>query len=343
MKALIKTKPGRGSLYLKDIDCCCVGPREVKIKVEAAGICGTDLKIFDGDSWCNPPVILGHEFSGTVVEIGTEVEGINIGDRVVSETAQVICGNCYYCNTSNYLMCENRLSLGYGVNGAFAEYCIVREGIIHKLPDDVDFDCGALCEPTAVAVHAALGRTRLQPTDIVVVMGPGTIGLLVAQVAKSTGVTVVVAGTSADRKRLCVAKELGIDYTINIQEEDPVTFINKLTDNRGADVVYECSGAASAIGSGMNMLKRMGKLVQIGLTDKKLEIEYSLLPQKEISLIGTFGHRWVDWETSLELISKGRIKIKPLITHKFPLTDWGRAFELAKRQEGIKILLRPSG
>lgn len=341
MKAVIKTKEGKGNVVLQDVEEPVVGRGEVKIKVMAAGICGTDIKIFHGDTWSNPPVILGHEYSGIVAEVGDGVKGVKVGDRVVSETAQVVCGKCYYCNTGSYLMCPERLSIGYGVNGAFADFCVVREGIIHKLPENVSFDSGALCEPAAVAVHAVLDKVTLYPTDIVVVMGPGPIGLLVAQVAKSMGVTVVICGTSADKKRLEAAGALGIDYCVNVQEVDIIKFVNDLTGQKGADVVYDCTGAASAIRSGMTMLKKKGKLVQVGLTKQSLEIEYSLLTAKEISLIGTFGHNWNNWEVALDMISKGRIKTEPIITHHFPLEKWEEAFQLAENQEGIKILLHP--
>jgi len=341
LKALVKTEEGVGNVVLKDVIEPRVGAGEVKIRVMAAGICGTDIKIYQGKAWSNPPVILGHEYSGVVEEVGTNVKDIKVGDRVVSETAQVICGKCWYCNTSNYLMCPERLSIGYGVDGAFADFCVVRQGIIHKLPENVSFDSGALSEPAAVAVHAVFDSVRLLPTDLVVVMGPGPIGLLVAQVAKSMGVTVVVAGTSADTKRLQAAGDLGMDYTVNVQEKDIVEIINELTEKRGADVIYECTGSVSAIRSSMIALKKRGSLIQVGLTARNLEIEYSLLPAKEISLLGTFGHRWSNWEVVLEMISKGKIKTEPLVTHHFSFEEWEKAFKTAESQEGIKILLHP--
>lgn len=342
MKAVIKTEEGVGNVVLKDVKEPQVGANDVKIRVKSAGICGTDVKIYKGKIWSNPPVILGHEFSGVVEKVGVNVKDIKVGDRVVSETAQVICGKCWYCNTSNYLMCPKRLSIGYGVDGAFADFCLVRQEIIHKLPENVSFDSGALCEPAAVAVHAVFDSVKLLPTDVVIVMGPGPIGLLVAQAAKSMGVTVVVVGTSADTKRLQTARELGMDYTVNAQEEDIVEVINEFTEKRGADVVYECTGSGSAIRSGMAVLKKRGSLVQVGLTERSLEIEYSLLPTKEISILGTFGHRWSNWETAIEMISKGKIKTELLITHHFSLEEWEDAFKIAERQEGIKILLHPS-
>ena len=341
MKALVKTSEGPGNVRLMDVPEPAVKPGEVKIRVAAVGICGTDIKIYHGDTWSNPPVVLGHEFSGIVEEVGAGVTKVKAGDRVISETAQKICGNCYYCNTSNQLMCPERLSIGYGTDGAMADFCVVREGIIHKLPDSVGLDDAAVCEPAAVAVHAVYDTVKLYPTYVAVVMGPGPIGLLVAQAVKGFGCTTVLVGTDQDHERLEVGKKLGMDYAFNAMEIDLAGEINKLTNGMGADVVYDCTGALPAIRNGMSALKKMGEFVQVGLTRQNMEIEYSLLTQKEISIIGTFGHNWKSWETVLQLIQSRKLNVSDLITHHFKLDEWEKAFKAAEKQEGIKLLLHP--
>jgi L-iditol 2-dehydrogenase len=341
MKALVKTKNGPGNISLMEMTEPNAGPGQVKIRVAAVGICGTDIKIYHGDTWSNPPVILGHEFSGVVEEVGIGVTKVKVGDRVISETAQKICGNCYYCNTSNQLMCPERLSIGYGTDGAMASFCVVREAIVHKLPDSVSLDEGALCEPAAVAVHAVYDTVKLYPTDLVVIIGPGPIGLLVAQVAKGFGCTTVLVGTDKDLERLETGKELGINHIFDITNINIVEEINKLTNGMGADVVYDCTGSAPAIRNGMSSLKKMGKFVQVGLTTQMIEIEYALLTQKEISIIGTFGHNWKAWDTVLHLIQEGKLNVAAMITHHFKLEEWESAFEIAEKQEGIKLLLHP--
>lgn len=342
MKAIVKTKEGPGNVELMEMPVPEVKENEVKIKVDCAGICGTDVKIKHGDTWSNPPVILGHEFSGVVEEVGRLVTSVKPGDRVVSETAQIICGHCEYCNTANQLMCPERLSIGYGTHGAFANYCVVREAIVHKIPEGVSMEEAALAEPSAVAAHAVMDSVHLEPTDLVIVMGPGTIGLLVSQIVKSYGCEVVITGTDVDEARLEVAKELGMDHIVNVQKQDLVEFMDALTAGRGADVVFDCTGVLPAIRSGMSALKKKGKFVQIGLTKQNLEIEYGLLPQREISLIGTFGHNWKAWENILKMISQGKLKTKPLITHTFGIDDWEKAFEIAEKCQGIKILIKPN-
>lgn len=341
MKAIMKMKEGKGNVCLNEVDEPKPNANEVKIKVMAAGICGTDIKIYHGDAWSNPPVILGHEYSGVVSEVGKNVTKVKPGDRVTSETAQKICGNCFYCNTSNQLMCPERLSIGYGTNGAFALYCVVREQIVHKLPDSVSFDAGAMCEPSAVAVHAVYDTVKLYPTDLAIIMGPGPIGLLVAQLVKGFGCTTVICGTDMDKERLITAQRIGIQHTINVSEKNLEDEIKKLSDGMGADVVYDCTGSVQAINSGLRCLKKMGKMVQIGLSKQMLEIDYGLFTQKELSLFGTFGHNWKAWDTAIKLIADGRLNVTELITHHFKLDEWEQAFEIAEKQEGIKLMFHP--
>ena len=342
MKAIVKLKEGVGNVVLTDRPEPSVKKNEVKIKVEAVGICGTDVKIKHGTTWSNPPVILGHELSGTVAEVGEDVKSVKPGDRVVTETGNVVCGHCYYCRTGNFLMCKDRLSIGYGVDGGMAEYCVVREDIVHILPDEIPFDAGSLCEPAAVSVHAVYDAVKVIPTDTVVVIGSGAIGLLVAQLVKNFGATVIVTGLTQDEGRLSVAKELGIDYTVNTQKENVGKIVDDITGGRGADLVFECSGSVPGVNTGMSLLKKMGALVQIGLTKPTMEIEYSMLTAKQISLIGTFGHKWQSWDTALKLMQQGKINAGALISHRFPMEKWEEAFDIAESVKGIKVVIFPN-
>lgn len=342
MKAIVKLKEGVGNVVLTDRPEPSIKKNEVKIKVEAVGICGTDVKIKHGTTWSNPPVILGHELSGTVAEVGEDVKSVKPGDRVVTETGNVVCGHCYYCRTGNFLMCKDRLSIGYGVDGGMAEYCVVREDIVHILPDEIPFDAGSLCEPAAVSVHAVYDAVKVIPTDTVVVIGSGAIGLLVAQLVKNFGATVIVTGLTQDEGRLSVAKELGIDYTVNTQKENVGKIVDDITGGRGADLVFECSGSVPGVNTGMSLLKKMGALVQIGLTKPTMEIEYSMLTAKQISLIGTFGHKWQSWDTALKLMQQGKINAGALISHRFPMEKWEEAFDIAESGKGIKVVIFPN-
>jgi len=342
MKALRKTEEGPGHTELAMIPVPEIGENEVLIRVHAAGICGTDLKIRDGKTWSNPPVTLGHELSGVIEKVGGKVTEYTPGDRVVSETAQIICGHCWYCKTGNYLMCPERLSIGYGTDGGMAEFIKVRKDIVHKIPDSVSLDDAALCEPTAVAVHAVYDSVDIQAGDTVLVLGCGAIGNLVAQIAKSFGATVVITGLTCDEKRLELAKKVGIDYAVNTQTDSVDALLAGLTDGIGPDYVFDCSGAPAAIRMGMSLLKRKGTFVQVGLTQKTLEIEYSLLTGREIKIAGTFGHNWASWETALKLMKTGKIDAASLITDRVSLDQWEAGFASASSGSGLKVLVYPN-
>lgn len=341
MKAVVKTEVGEGFIEYKDFEEPKVKQGEVKIKVSYAGICGTDISIRHNHQWSNPPVILGHEYSGIVEEVGEGVTNFKKGDKVISETAQIVCGTCENCMSGHYIMCDNRLSIGYGTNGAFAEYISVRQEIVHKIPDGVSMEEAAVCEPSAVAYHAVFDHIQIKPVYTVVVMGPGTIGQLVSQIAKSTGARVILCGTERDLKRLETAKSLNIEV-LTTDNMDLTSYILKETDGKGADVVFDCTGAASAINQGINCLKRMGNLIQVGLTKPEISINYNILPLKEISIIGSFGHVNESWKGVLKLMKKGLLNVKPLISAKFPMEEWEKGFDEAENLNGVKILLYPN-
>ena len=340
MKALMKWESGAGHVALRETERPVPGPDKVLIRVAAAGICGTDIKIWHGTTWSNPPVILGHEYSGVVVELGRNVTGLQPGDRVVSETAQVVCGKCAYCRSGRELMCDRRLSIGYGVNGAMAEYIAVRQAIVHKIPDSLDFDKAALCEPFAVALHGLLDHTALTAADRVLVMGPGAIGQLVAQAARSCGAKTVLVGLPQDQERLDAARRAGIDVTLTRLTDEAV---QELTGGRGFDVAVDCTGAEPAIRQAMKAVKKTGTFIQIGLTKPELTIDYSLLTAKELQIVGTFGHQYHNWEMAIDLMASGKVQVDHLITSRYDLEDWQRGFEEMQDSKGIKILLYPNG
>lgn len=341
MTALRQLEASPGHTELAEIPVPEIGSDEVLIKVHATGICGTDLKIRAGKTWSNPPVTLGHELSGVIERTGPNVTEFKAGDRVVSETAQIVCGHCRYCKTGNYLMCPERLSIGYGTDGGMAEYIKIRKDIVHRIPDSVSLDDASLCEPTAVAVHAVYDSVDIKAGDVILVLGCGAIGNLVAQIAKSLGATVIITGLTCDEKRLEIARNVGIDYAVNTQTNSVEPILNELTDKIGADCVFDCSGAPDAIRMGMSLLKRKGTFVQVGLTQKNLEIEYSLLTGREIKIAGTFGHNWSSWETALKLMKTGKINVSSLITDRVSLKNWEAGFASAASGAGLKVLIYP--
>lgn len=265
MKALVKFEAGPGNLEIRDIPEPMAGPGQVKIEIREAGICGSDLHIYHSDIAIpvNPPVVIGHEFSGVISEIGEGVTGWKIGDRVVSETAYHYCGVCDYCREGFYNLCVERRTLGYWFNGVFTNYTVVPAGRVHRIPDNVSFTAAAMTEPLACVAHAIYDLTTIKPNDLVLVSGPGAIGLMAMQIAKAFGARVIVSGTNVDTERLEMAKSLGADYTVNVQQESLAERINALSNNYGADVVLECSGNGFAVDAAINVVKKRGWFTQI--------------------------------------------------------------------------------
>lgn len=341
MKALVKTAPGFGNLEILDKEIPEPNKNEVKIKVHYAGICGTDVHTYEGHYNVNFPVTLGHEFSGEIVSIGEDVQGFTIGDRVTSETTYYICGECEYCQTKDYNLCNHRKGLGTQQNGGFTEFLIARAASVHKLPDNVTYKAAAMTEPLACA-HHAVSKIEINQDDIVVVMGPGPIGLLVAQVVKSKGGKVVITGLDNDKARLNKAEELNLDHVVNIQHTDLKKYINNITNGYGANVVLECSGAVPAANQGLDLLRKKGLYVQVGIfKDPVIQFDLEKIVQKEIRVVGTRSQKPADWEASLELLSNGSVNAEALITNELDISEWDKGYNHIKSGEGIKVLLRP--
>ncbi len=341
MKALVKTELGFGNLEIQDKEIPQPGAGEVKIEVKYAGICGSDIHTYEGHYKVGVPVTLGHEFSGEVVEVGEDVTEFKPGDRVTSETTFYICGECEYCQNGDYNLCNYRKGLGTQQDGGFAKYLVARKDSVHHLPDNVDYKSAAMTEPLA-CTHHAVAKTEINEGDVVVVIGPGPIGLFTAQVAKSRGATVIITGLTNDRVRLNKAEEIGIDYAVDTQKQDLKELVNGLTDGYGADIVFECSGAAPAAKQGLDLLRKKGQYGQVGIFARP-EIEFDLekVIQKEIRLVGSRSQKPADWEPSLELMNNGRVNAKAMVTHEFDITEWDKAYEAIKSGEAIKVLLTP--
>ncbi len=341
MKALVKTAHGFGNLEVLDVQEPKPGKDQVKIEVKYAGLCGSDIHTYEGHYKVAVPVTLGHEFSGEVVELGEGVTDFKIGDRVTSETTFYICGECEYCESRDYNLCNHRKGLGTQQNGGFTNYLIARKESVHHLPENVDFKSAAMTEPLA-CTHHAVSKTTINKGDVAVVIGPGPIGLLTAQVAKSRGATVIITGLTNDKVRLDKALELGIDYAVNTQEEDLKEVVNGLTNGYGAELVFECSGAVPAANQGLDLLRKKGQYCQVGLFAKpKIEFDLEKIIQKEIRVVGSRSQKPADWDASLALMNDGFVNAKALVTHEFDITQWDEAYQAIKSGEAIKVLLTP--
>ncbi|MGH3079590.1 MAG: zinc-dependent alcohol dehydrogenase [Gaiellaceae bacterium] len=302
----------------------------VVLDVVAAGICGTDLHIADGEYATVTPVTMGHEVAGVVAEVGADVDQSLLGSRVVSETYFSTCGECAFCRVGRPNLCPERRSIGTHVDGAFAPRLLVPLSNLHPLPDSLDAEAAPLCEPLACVCHSLLEpQPAVEEGEDVLVTGPGPVGLLAAQVAKAAGGNVHVRGRVGDERRLRAAQELGLEASTT---DDPAV---------EADVVIECSGSEAGMAAGLAAVRRGGRYVQIGLAGKPVMLPFDLVCFHELRVTSGFASTPSSWRTALNLVSERRVQLEPLLTEVVPLADWERAFAATRAAHGIKFVLAP--
>lgn len=344
MKAVVKYDKGKGMIEIQEVPEPRIKEDEVLIEVKAVSVCGSDLHIYHDSHPYWPPVILGHEFSGVLVEIGKEVKGWKVGDRVVSETRTGSCGICFTCQSGFPQVCEQKRPYGIGINGAYTKYVAGPARLLHRLPDNIPFEVGAVIEPTAICVTSILERSQLRAGETVVITGPGPIGLISLAVAKSAGARVLaITGTSADEGiRFEKARELGVELTIVVDKENPVQKVLEITNGLGVDLLIETSGNARAISQAFEMVRRLGRICAIGISGREeVPIPYDRGIFKALRYDFCFSSSWTAWETTIGLISKGVLPIEKIITHKLPLEKWEEAFHLLENLQAAKVILIP--
>jgi L-iditol 2-dehydrogenase len=325
---LTKLAAGSGHVALSDRPERVLEPGQVRIAVHAAGICGTDLHIEAGEYACVPPVTMGHELCGVVAELGADVDNSWLGERVVAETYFSTCGSCRSCRAGRINLCPDRRSIGSYADGAFATSVIVPAVNLHRAPERLPSHAAALTEPLACVCQSLLDPTVVAEGDRVLVIGPGAVGLIAAQVARSLGGDVEVRGTARDALRLELARGLGLVST-------------EAGDDHDYDVVIECSGSAGGIATGLTSARRGGRVVQIGLRGAPVEVPFDEICFRELTVSSGNASTPRSWERALELLEDGRVELEPLITEVVPLGEWERAFEASRSAAGVKFVLDP--
>lgn len=335
MKAVVKQKKGDGFVDLLDVEEPIAASGEYLVRVDSAGICGSDLNILhDRFPNYNVPVIMGHEFAG-MIETGP-AEGLQKGERVACETHAYVCNECEYCKSGLYNLCLKRKGFGYGVDGAFTKYVRVRKALVHALPDEISTEEGAVLEPLAGVVNALTKNSRVLPGDSVVVLGPGPIGLLCLQVAKLLGGSVTVVGTEHSATRLRLAEKLGA------QTMTDRTLSEELEKSDGRyDVSVIATGKAAVFETALKATRPNGRVVQIGESTERASFQFSLIEKKNITVNGSFSHNWPIWERSIELVKRGKVELSSLITHRVSLENWREGFDSVEGRQGIKALIKP--
>lgn len=346
MPAVVQYDLAPGACELRELPIPEIGPEDVLLRVAAVGVCGSDVHQYHNtQSWpVNVPVVLGHEFCGEVERVGERVEGFDAGDRVVSETAAVIDSSSIFCRAGRYNLDPSRKGFGYGVDGAMANYVRVPARCLHRLPDELEFTVAALTEPCCVAYQAVVESTPLRPGDIALVIGPGPIGLLCAQLARMRGAgEVVVVGMGKDRERLALAREHWATATVDVEREDVEAALCEMGDGFGADVVIDASGSSAALEAALQWVRPEGQITKVGWGPQPLGYSLDPLVQKAVTLRGSFSHTYPVWERVVRLLASGALDPRPLVSRVARLEQWKGCFDGMGRGELVKAVLVPNG
>jgi threonine dehydrogenase-like Zn-dependent dehydrogenase len=345
MKAVVKTAPGPGNVAYTDFKDPELRPGQVVIEIQATGLCGTDLSLYHWKESMvqqfkpTPPMVMGHEFAGVVAAVGAGVTGLKVGDRVTANPL-MYCGQCYYCRTGRHSICDDRPLLGLGLNGCFARYVAVRQENVHPLPPEASYEAAAMSEVLCVALHT-LDRIPLGPGDTVAVVGAGPLGFLILLAAQTAGASrVVMTGLEVDKDRLKIAQSLGA-HTIVVDETDPAEAIRELTRGLGADVVFECAGHPSGVPQALTLVRKGGRIGILGQGYGDSAFNTAIVCYREVELIGVRAYDPKAWRRSYDVLASRQFPLEILITHRLPLKDAARGFELMESRQGLKIMFTP--
>jgi len=343
MKALVLSE--YKNLEIREMPAPSPAEDELLIRVEACGICGSDVHGYDGSTGRRiPPIVMGHEAAGTVESIGSLVSGFRPGDRVTFDST-VYCGQCFFCRRGQMNLCDRREVIGVSTAtfrrmGAFAEYVAVPARIAYLLPEDMPFSHAALIEAASVAVHA-VSLTQIALDDTVIVVGAGMIGLLVLQAALRAGAGQVIS-LDVDETRLELARKLGATHAIHSGTSDAITRILELSEGRGADAAIECVGTTVPVKLALDSVRKGGAVTLVGNVAPTIEFGLQSAVTRQIRVQGSCASSG-EYPACISLMSRGALRVDPLISAVAPLQDGGAWFQrLYSREPGLlKVVLEP--
>ncbi|HVO10028.1 MAG TPA: zinc-binding dehydrogenase [Vicinamibacteria bacterium] len=337
--AVVNYAPQPGAVELREIEVPAPGEDEVLLEVAAVSVCGSDVHQWQArNSWpVRHPVVLGHEFCGTVREVGSRVRGFGPGDRVACETHAVVDPDGPLARAGLYQLDPGRRGYGATVDGAMRPTMPVPARILHRLPSHVPDAHAALTEPACVAYSAVAVNSDVKPGDRVVVLGPGPIGILCAAMARLRGAEVALAGLPADERRLEAAAAYGC-LRFRSGSEALAAWARE-RDGAGVDGVVDASGHSDALREAMALVRPAGFITKVGWGPQPLGVSLDPIVQKAVRLQGSFSHNWPVWERVIALMASGALDVAPLVGGVFPLADWKTAFEKMERGEIVKAVL----
>lgn len=344
MKALVKFAPGEGNLDVMDVEEPRCGDDQVKIDIAFCGVCGTDLHVLH-DTFRNfPPVILGHECSGVVAEVGRDVADVRVGERVtVLGATAVTCGACRYCRSGYFIFCRNRRGIGHGVNGAFTRFLVARPDQLFRIPDTFTLEEAALSEPFAAAVQAVTEITGARCGETALVSGPGPIGLLCLKLLVAEGVKTIVAGAADDGDRLAAAERMGAAVVVNVGSQNLSDAVQPFTNGEGVDIALECAGHPNSVRGCLESLRPMGRYTQVAICGRDITFPIDQIFYKQLTVRGSITYTARTWSRMMEIYASGKVRLHDLVTHTLPISDWRRAFDLCATRKAIKVLMYPIG
>lgn len=338
MKALVKQKKKAG-LWLADVEKPLVGHNDILIKIKKTAICGTDMHIYNWDTWAQKtipvPMAVGHEYVGKIVEIGEEVRGLAIGDRVSGE-GHITCGHCRNCRAGRRHLCRNTFGVGVNRPGAFAEYLVIPAFNAFKLPDNIPDNIASIFDPFGNAVHTALAFDLVG--EDVLITGAGAIGIMAAAVAKHAGARYVVI-TDVNEYKLDLARTMGVTKAINISKVKITDVMQELGMNEGFDIGLEMSGVPSAFRDMLSNMNHGGKIAMLGIPAEDLAIDWNQVIFKGLTIQGIYGREMFEtWYKMVSLVQSG-LDLTPIITHQFAVDDFQQGFDMMSSGQCGKVIL----
>lgn len=338
MKAIVYDAPRK--FQYRDTETPQIGPDEILLRVHACGVCGTDLHVHEGEFGARFPLIPGHEFSGEIVELGSQVKGFKVGQRATASTTQA-CGYCFYCKRGDFLLCENLGGIGVEINGAFAEYIKVKGNLAFPI-EKLSVRESVMVEPTACAVHG-MEVLAMKPGSDVLLLGAGPVGQVLAQLLKLNGAAHLTVAAPAGPK-LDLIGRLAADDVAAVDRNDPEVHRRRLQElsPKGFDYVIEATGAPAMAEDAMRFARRRGTILIYGVYgDADLgRFKLADIQRYELTLKGSFAQ--IDcFPRALEYLESGKVKVDELVTHEVALKDYQKALDLAWARQGIKTVVTP--
>ncbi|GBL05731.1 L-threonine 3-dehydrogenase [Glaciecola sp. KUL10] len=338
MKSLSKLKSEKG-IWMVDNPVPTIGPNDLLIKIRKTAICGTDMHIFNWDEWSQQtipvPMIVGHEYVGEVLEIGQEVAGFSIGDRVSGE-GHITCGHCRNCRAGRRHLCRNTTGVGVNRQGAFAEYLVIPAFNAFKIPDNISDQMAAIFDPFGNAVHTALSFDLVG--EDVLITGAGPIGIMAAAVAKHVGARHVVI-TDINEYRLDLARKMGATRAVNVMSEDLKDVMNELGMTEGFDIGLEMSGVPVAFRDMLDKMNHGGKVAMLGIPPQDVAVDWNQVIFKGLTIKGVYGREMFEtWYKMVSLLQSG-LDLSPIITHEYSVDEYLRGFETMGSGQSGKVIL----